>query len=571
MAYTRHTWQDNELITSDGLNNIEEGILISGKVLNVKDFGALGDNVNDDSVAINSVFLKASNDGMRNVYIPEGTYLVKNDIDFQSNINVFMHPKAIIYGPGMYYRFRSFGKGYGNGVSNVTVTGGCFSGDFDSDITYGHTSSNAMVGVFHHCENITFKNVKFNMTTSDSHSFDLGGCRNITIDNCEFYGLKPSNTSREYVEAIQVDYSNASGLTDKSQSELENVDGLPTYNVSVTNSKFLAIYNDDGSIKYYAPNPIGEHASYSEGLVHDVLFENNTVIDAMPVSTGGNISGWIHFYGVKNLTVKGNTFKNTKSYAANLFTIKCYTVAQLGKASPDSPDNVLYDTHENITFENNTITGFNSSTNVNGIITISGHTNNLYYAKNVLINRNNITDSFPVTADKNNPSIANGTDFINFNGVDDITITNNLFNSGRRFVSSQWGNLSKKDVTVSISNNLLTNVYYIPISIAGMNKLGNVIVSENEVINTNGFLNIDNVFFGRIVNNHIKHRDDGVIIAGKGFAGVSSQITNSPNIIFQNNSILQSSNSSYQYPKAIISTNSTILLSDGNYFNGTLQ
>jgi len=470
----------------------------------------------------------------------------------------------------MYYRFRSFGKGYGNGVSNVTVTGGTFSGDFDSNITYGHTSSNAMVGVFHHSENITFKNVKFNMTTSDSHTFDLGGCRNIIIDNCEFYGLKPSRASREHVEAIQIDYSNAKGLTDKSQSELANVDGSPTYNVSVTNSKFLAIYNDDGSIKYYAPNPIGEHASYSDGLPHDIVFENNNVIDAMPISTG-NISGWVHFFGINNLIVRNNLFKNTKGYAAQAFTLKASTSSPLSKGSDNSLDNTLYDQHNNITFENNTITGFKSPTNVSGIITINGNTNADWYSNNIKIKNNVISDLFPDSADKNTPSIANGSDTINFKGVNDISIFGNKFNQGRRFAITQWSDADKKDIIINISNNIITGCYYIPIFIRDINNNANVIIENNIITESNGFVSIKAVFFARIVNNYIKYRDDGVISSGESFYQVSSVLQQVSNAIIQNNSFIQSTNPDYQYPKAITNNESTILLSDGNYFNGTLQ
>jgi len=570
MVYNKHDWQDGELITAAGLNSMESGIANNASIISVKDFGAIGDKVNDDSNAINEAFLAASTGDVNNVYIPKGIYLVKNDIDFQSNTNVVLHPEAVIYGPGMYYRFRSFGKGYGNGVSNVTVTGGTFSGDFDSNITYGHTSSNAMVGVFHHSENITFKNVKFNMTTSDSHTFDLGGCRNIIIDNCEFYGLKPSRASREHVEAIQIDYSNAKGLTDKSQSELANVDGSPTYNVSVTNSKFLAIYNDDGSIKYYAPNPIGEHASYSDGLPHDIVFENNNVIDAMPISTG-NISGWVHFFGINNLIVRNNLFKNTKGYAAQAFTLKASTSSPLSKGSDNSLDNTLYDQHNNITFENNTITGFKSPTNVSGIITINGNTNADWYSNNIKIKNNVISDLFPDSADKNTPSIANGSDTINFKGVNDISIFGNKFNQGRRFAITQWSDADKKDIIINISNNIITGCYYIPIFIRDINNNANVIIENNIITESNGFVSIKAVFFARIVNNYIKYRDDGVISSGESFYQVSSVLQQVSNAIIQNNSFIQSTNPDYQYPKAITNNESTILLSDGNYFNGTLQ
>ena len=49
MVYDKHEWQDGELITSGKLNHMELGIQLADKQVSVKDYGAVGDGVADDT------------------------------------------------------------------------------------------------------------------------------------------------------------------------------------------------------------------------------------------------------------------------------------------------------------------------------------------------------------------------------------------------------------------------------------------------------------------------------------------------------------------------------------------
>ena len=57
MVYNKHEWQDGELITSGKLNHMELGIQLADKQVSVKDYGAVGDGVADDTKSFIDAFL----------------------------------------------------------------------------------------------------------------------------------------------------------------------------------------------------------------------------------------------------------------------------------------------------------------------------------------------------------------------------------------------------------------------------------------------------------------------------------------------------------------------------------
>ena len=85
MAYTPHEWQDGELITKESLNRIEDGIEAGGLYVNVKQYGAVGDGITDDTEAITNSIKKARENFINSnetniVVIPSGNYVISAKI-----------------------------------------------------------------------------------------------------------------------------------------------------------------------------------------------------------------------------------------------------------------------------------------------------------------------------------------------------------------------------------------------------------------------------------------------------------------------------------------------------------
>lgn len=81
MVYQKTNWTNGMLISSDRLNNIEDGVDILSyefyyRGVNVKWFGAVGDGVTDDTNAFNLAYQDALNKKINKIYIPAGSYVV---------------------------------------------------------------------------------------------------------------------------------------------------------------------------------------------------------------------------------------------------------------------------------------------------------------------------------------------------------------------------------------------------------------------------------------------------------------------------------------------------------------
>lgn len=100
------------------------------ETVSVKDFGAVGDGVADDTAAIQAAVNAAGG-----VYFPEGTYLVSAQINVSSNNSLYGNGDAVIAPYGAYNGtcFR------GDNVSNVRFDGLRFDG-FNSTISIGTSS-----------------------------------------------------------------------------------------------------------------------------------------------------------------------------------------------------------------------------------------------------------------------------------------------------------------------------------------------------------------------------------------------------------------------------------------------
>ena len=444
------------IVTKDVLN--ERGIV------SVKDFGAVGNGVANDTVAIQKAIDFVSLLGGGDVIFPSGTYMVKDYLFAKSNVNLIGHNATFVYTDtltgadtlGIVYLSNS--TGYGGGITNVLVEGIRFKGDFSKN-------DKGYIQAMHHASNITYRNCTFEEVLTRNHIFDLCGSENITIDNCTFIGFNPVS-GREYVEAIQTDYSWYAGLSYKSESERNVVDGLPTRNVRVINCRFLPVYNADKTIKYVAPNPLGTHSQIGEIMMENITFSNNTVIDGY---TGIEAKGLITFYGISNLVIENNLFTRTRDAAVNdnqaINVLMIREVVNPADVKLNSPSTITMTKGyiNNIRIDNNEFSNFTSTGNKD-LIEISGMNRvidskigtAIYNAEGIILTRNKFENNYPASANPTSQKYGRGS--INVKVCYSI-ITGNTFKKCLRAVHCEFGK-------ITISNNDVSDVFYVPIVVS---------------------------------------------------------------------------------------------------------
>ena len=173
--------------------------------LNVKEFGAKGDGVANDTQAIEQALAEIDNVGGGTLYFPSGTYCL-NYFCLRENLHLHIETGATLKAlqSVLCSNFLSTETNVTlyNGRSNIIIDGG---GVIDMD---GLTVRAAGTVVqFGHCKNITIKDITFKNICCD-HAIEFCGVDSFIMDNCKFinYIDTVNDGSKIYKEAIQIDY-----------------------------------------------------------------------------------------------------------------------------------------------------------------------------------------------------------------------------------------------------------------------------------------------------------------------------------------------------------------------------
>lgn len=172
---------------------------------------------------------------------------------------------------------------------NIKIIGGTFDGGKgEGNIT--------TLCTFSHVKNITFEGsiFKFKPTkTNNAHLIEFGGCKNVTLDSCEFYGNSKAG------EAVQLE-STYKGVA---QSDLMGkCDGTKTSNVTVKDCVFSGFQ--------YA---LGSNHGCSKDAYKKMIFKNNKFISI------GKYAVCVYNY---SLSLTGNTIKNSGKRSWNSMVLK---------------------------------------------------------------------------------------------------------------------------------------------------------------------------------------------------------------------------------------------------------
>lgn len=294
----------------------------------VKDYGAVGDGVVDDTVAINS----ALSGGAKTVYFPPGSYKItgylrlyantKVELDHNATILNYNSTNGLVFLNGQYGN-TTFASGY-TGPGNIWITGGTINNAPAAALLVA-TEAIAIA----HAANVLVENMRF-LNNYDSHFVEFNASKNVVIRNCYFDTLTPATAGTR--EMINIDYSSAGGLP-----AMGSYDNTVCKNILVTDNVFL---NGDLAVGTHSA-PAGTDADHigieiRSNYIADMTtsgiaaqFWTRSVVDGNTLERCGQRS--IKVWGGSRVTVSNNTIKDGSS----VFGI---TVDDASSRTPESVD-----------------------------------------------------------------------------------------------------------------------------------------------------------------------------------------------------------------------------------------
>lgn len=237
--------------TGGAATNVEDKL---AQYVSVKDFGAVGNGVSDDTAAIQAAVNYKFSTGWANIYFPPGTYLMLG--------RVFVSSKTVFnISPGC--TIKTAGTSTSRFVNNVVGLPDTFGYDGEGDISFigGGTidCNNGLAAItFAHGYNIRLQDITFT-NAEDTHFVEINSSKDVLVDACHFKDMSVVGTG--LYEMLQIDYSNIAGFP-----SFGGYDNTPCTNVIVQNCVF-----ENGH------SGVGSHSNPPNGLHTAITITNNTI------------------------------------------------------------------------------------------------------------------------------------------------------------------------------------------------------------------------------------------------------------------------------------------------------
>ena len=391
-------------------------------MINVKDFGAIGDGIADDTNSIQEAINHASLIENVFVYIPEGTYMIKAHVDetesnnylkdeggieLLDNIKLLLHGKALLKAipndKNQYNILRIYNK------TNVQVEGGNIEGDRSS-----HTGTGGEWG----------------------YGIAISGGRNISIKNINIYdcwgdgintqvyteGMTRISPNRVYIDNVISNNNRRQGLS---------IEALT--NGVIKNSTFK---NTNGTlpsagidIEPWAPNNIVENV-----VIDNCIFEANEGLGLI-----------LHGKSVLNIKVKNCYFDDNKSSEGD---VSCLQGSGVLFENNVLSKTIRYTNYKNIKMINNKTTSV-ILTNVENVIIKDNHVHNDTIS--------NISYLACITISHRSSSIVKKNKNITIIGNDLSGVYDGTTPTGNAFI---FTNTDKENTTkIKIKDNTIKDVY----------------------------------------------------------------------------------------------------------------
>lgn len=278
-------------------------------IYNVRDFGAVGDGVTDDSTAIQAALDAANAAGGGEVYIPDGVYAIKTTLLIYSYTRLRLAPGATLIRAATFVSMLRPGIGdvdaY-DGAHDIEIMGGTW----DLNARQFPSPSNAMI--FGHCRNIVVRDAQI-LDCYQYHGIEYNAVQNGAILNCLFKGYSGTRDS----EAIQIDLMKGSAQF----GSYGNYDNTPCDNILIAGCVFedwsrgVGSHSSTANVFHTSVRVIGNHFRNmsSHGVFayqwRHFVIANNTIESArtgIEVRPGRGTDGSDTGYGV----IKGNVIRN---------------------------------------------------------------------------------------------------------------------------------------------------------------------------------------------------------------------------------------------------------------------
>lgn len=257
------------------------------KVFNVKGYGAVGDNLTDDTEILQSILNLAKTTPIK-VLIPSGDYKITSKLTIYSNTHLVFESGARFirhHNQGMIVSdYSDEPEGY-EGVSNIIIEGGIF------DSNYPNFQGSCTFIELGHGSKIRIKDTTF-INSVNTHCLDLIGTTDVIVEGCSFKGFIDVLGTRNFSEAIQLSLA-----TEVAGSGSKTYDGTPTQNVTIRNCYF-GMSGTTGTQAW--PVGIGDHSAVHDIYVNNIHIHNNTF--------DGCTYAAIHLFKFKDTFIHNNLF-----------------------------------------------------------------------------------------------------------------------------------------------------------------------------------------------------------------------------------------------------------------------
>ncbi|QEC79465.1 glycosyl hydrolase family 28-related protein [Mucilaginibacter ginsenosidivorax] len=304
--------------------------VIISDILNVKDAGAAGDGIHDDTKAICDAMRQARSSGISSVYFPAGTYLIKQHGDKPGIIKLLNGISLIGSGIANCHIILSGGRTNPNSIfyqawweepsiDNIVIDGIDFDGNldkqkYDAEYQFCHALS------INNGKNIEVKNCKFQSFRGDGLLFgdtfeqtlNARIVTNVAVHNCIFFNIYREgamfccvNGASFYNNLVHGNGYLVGGVDIERHSANESVVNVSVYNNLFNFRDGVGPVERGKVIKYRRAVTIGYfYDGYKNGTV-DSLSGNHKVY-------GNKIyQGQIDCFGHVNVKITGNIIINT--------------------------------------------------------------------------------------------------------------------------------------------------------------------------------------------------------------------------------------------------------------------